>query len=821
MTLPSRNITLASLLVVFAATAVCFGQTAYAETLSIAGSHEYPRTLSLDEGTATVHHPQIESWDFETMSGWLVVELQKAGDNTKWLGSFLVRGRTHINFEERLIVIHDIEIEVSKFASGEPPPEILALANEAVSSRVRTVPLDVFIHVLPEDYELPKRGMAPPLNAEPPVIFASVEPADLMIVNGDPVLAPIQDTKLEFVVNTNWDLFFHTAKKRWYVLNDTVWQYSKSLETPNWKTTTRLPGDFKKLPDEADWSRVKQYLPATRSKQEPPRLFVSRRPAELIRVDGEPQLEQIPGTDVALVRNTLSDLFVYSDKYFYLVSGRWFAAPQLAGPYTPVQTLPESFKSIPADHEKGHVLASVPGTPEARAAIIEALIPRTAEINKNAGADLQVIYAGTPQFVDIEGTSLKRAANTQSQVIQAGSSYYLCSNGVWFVGASPDGPWEVAEEVPAEIYSIPPTDPAHNTTYVYIVNDGDDTVTYGYTSGYHDSYVSMNVVTFGTGYYYSPWVYYPVNGYPYYYYYPASYGYGAYYNSTTGYYGQGAVAYGPYGGAGSTAVYNPQTGAYGRGWAAWDSDEVARAGYAYSPRTNTYVAGNSYYDYSSQEGWREGYVQRNDNWIYGETTVNGDQLNREVETSGGATGSQQRTFDDDSITGSAQLQGNERGASTTSQIDESGAELAVTGDQGGSANFSKERGQSGVDLSGTTSDGTTFTGAAQRTDGGGLATLESEAGGSAAIRRDGTEISGAGKSASGEYYAGRNGNVFRSSEDGWQKYNGSSWESAGTVDRSTLDRQRNGRQSGSRNFDQFRSQRNRGSLGGRSSKRRR
>ena len=426
-----------------AGTGFCLGE-AQEETLRIAGSYEYPRIIATDDGTVTVHHPQIETWEgFETMTGWIVIEVQRTGEERSWLGTYLVQGETDIDFEERLVVIHDITVKESKFPSGEPPEAALAMVYNAVSSRARTIPLDVFLRVLPEDFELPQQGMAPALKADPPAIFSSADPAELMIINGEPVLAAIEDTKLQFVVNTNWDLFYHTGKKRWYVLNNFAWQYSKSLDNPKWKTTTRLPGDFKKLPDEDNWSQVKQYLPAAKPGEEPPRIIVSQRPAELILVDGEPQLERIPGTDIASVKNTASDLFVHGSKYYFLVSGRWFAAPQLAGPFTPVQQLPESFKSIPADHERSHVLASVPGTAEARAAQLEALIPRKAEINITAGSELQVLYAGAPQFVDIEGTSLKRAVNTQSQVIQVGNSYYLCWNGVWFFGAVPKGPWQV------------------------------------------------------------------------------------------------------------------------------------------------------------------------------------------------------------------------------------------------------------------------------------------------------------------------------------------------------------------------------------------
>src|SRR5690349_10800621 len=43
---------------------------------------------------------------------------------------------------------------------------------------------------------------------DPPQMFYSATPAILLTVQGQPVLAPIEKTDLEFVVNTNWDLFF-------------------------------------------------------------------------------------------------------------------------------------------------------------------------------------------------------------------------------------------------------------------------------------------------------------------------------------------------------------------------------------------------------------------------------------------------------------------------------------------------------------------------------------------------------------------------------------------------------------------------------------
>ena len=50
--------------------------------------------------------------------------------------------------------------------------------------------------------------------------------------------------------------------------------------------------------------------------------------------------------------------------------------------------------------------------------------------------------------------------NTTEQVLKVDGKYYVCYQGAWFVGASPTGPWALAESVPPAIYTIPPSSPA-------------------------------------------------------------------------------------------------------------------------------------------------------------------------------------------------------------------------------------------------------------------------------------------------------------------------------------------------------------------------
>jgi hypothetical protein len=388
-----------------------------------------------------------------------------------------------------------------------------------------------------------------------------------------------------------------------------------------------------------------------------PQIFVSLEPAELIQTKGKAQMKPIEETELLYVTNTENHILLHTpnSKYYVLLSGRWFQSSSLNGPWdhTPGAELPEDFAKIPEEHSQASLLASVPGTPQAKEALIANSIPQTAAI-KREEAKLKVKYDGAPKFVQIEGTSLKYAANTPTPVIQTkNNEYYAVENGVWFAASAPAGPWAVAAVVPADIYSIPASCPIHYVTYVKVYSSTPDTVYVGYTPGYYGTVVSdEQVVVYGTGYYYSPyvgtvWYGAPYTygcgaafgwsssagwsvgfsvgyGYPMYYpwwgpvgwgwmyapypYYPVGYWGGAAYTNVYGHWGSTAYGgtraawanpyTGNYGQAGRGAVYNSATGAYaagraGRNTNVYTGNTVAGAqGVRYNPNTGV-VAGGS------------------------------------------------------------------------------------------------------------------------------------------------------------------------------------------------------------------------------------
>ena len=238
-------------------------------------------------------------------------------------------------------------------------------------------------------------------------------------------------------------------------------------------------------------------------------------------------------------------------------------------------------------------------------------IPQTARVSRTVMAPEVDYQGGAPQFQPIEKTSVQRAVNTDKDILKVGDLYYMCFQGVWFMSKSPTGPWEVTGEVPKSIYEIPVSSPSHAVTYVTVEESDNDAVVFATAAAFTGVMIGWGCAVWGTGYYYPPYIGYG-GMYPYYRPYYPTYGFGASYNPWTGAYTRGAVAYGPYGGAGVGQRYNPRTGTYSRGAVAWGPYGARGAASAYNPRTGAYGAtrqGSNVYG-----SWGTTGVARGDDW---------------------------------------------------------------------------------------------------------------------------------------------------------------------------------------------------------------
>jgi hypothetical protein len=657
----------------------------------------WPREITNQGSTLLLYQPQVDDWkNFRELNWRMAFSLTPAGGQEA-VGVATLHSNTEIDNDNKIVSLTDLKIVSTNFPSLDPQ-SAAKMAQLVQTFLPPSVQISMFrlIASVPEN----KTASQVPLKNDPPQIFVSYRPAILLEVDGQPVRTPIENTKLEYVLNTQWRLFFDKSQPAYFLLVGQQWLRSNDLHGP-WSAAAALSKEMAALPGQAHWEDLKDVIPPAAADPNTiiPQVFYSERPAEVILFDGQPKFVQIPGTQLKYADNASSYVFLYAPTkhFYYLTAGRWFAASSLDGPWTfATPTLPPDFANIPADSPVGDVLASVPGTGEAKDAVLLAQVPTTMVVDPaTAAAQAKVTYSGDPQFKPIEGTSLSYAANTPDKVIKVGDVYYLCLQGVWFLSRAPQGPWQTAPSVPQVIYTIPPSSPVYNVTYVTQTTTPSGNVQSSYTAGYLGAFVLGAavgaIVANGTGYRYPPYVYYPPRygyGYPPVYY-PRPPTYGPppiatpYYNTRTGAYGVSQTAYGPYGSATRTVSYNPYTGTSTRSATGSTYYGSKSVGQAYNPYTGTYAATRQGSSPTAQ--WGQSYVSNGNKSAY----------TQHYSTAQGTVASAQ-------------------------------------GSQGGKA-----------------------AGA-------------STAYGNVAV----------GKTSSGDLYAGKDGNVYKNTGNGWQKYDNGNWNTA-------------------------------------------
>lgn len=610
---------------------------------------EWPRVIYRNSVTNTVYQPQLQSWDYFTLKAVSAVAIQPKGAPQATFGTISFTARTRVDKAEREVFFESIQITQGLFPSAEAQAATYVNTLRTLLPReVKSISLDrmeASLGIL----EARQKAAGQPLRNDPPTILFSTKPAMLVPVDGPPVYRPVAKTGLERVFNSRALILRDQSGKHFLHLFDGYVE-APGLTGP-WTVCQKVPAEVTKAEKQAVAAKQVDLLTGQENpetKQKPslestpvPDLRVVTAPTELIVFRGEPQWAPLPPTQLLYVTNTSGHVFkqLGDQKVYVLISGRWFRSASFDGPWEFVAgaNLPGDFANLPADSPQENVKAAVPGTRQAQEALIANGIPQTVKVDrKKARMEPPPQYDGAPDFKPIEGTTLKYAANSPTAVIQVDAqSWYACQNGVWFLASSATGPWTVATNVPAMVYSIPPSSPMHYVVYARIYNYDDSYVWVGTTPGYYGTMISADgTVVYGTGYIYPPYIgptlyvsYAVTYGYgsnpcwtpwvgwafgfavgwamsddwywwcycppcPYWgpYWYPC---YGAYYNA----YG-GITAWGPYGWAGTSGYIYHQNGPWtgvtrsAAGYNAWTGNQWATTyGRAYNSTTGTRVAG--------------------------------------------------------------------------------------------------------------------------------------------------------------------------------------------------------------------------------------
>ena len=448
----------------------------------------WPRTFTNGFDTFTIYPPQVDKWEQNVVDLYCAVELKFGKETAAKYGVVWFQARTEVDKVNRLVTLDQAKVSKVKFpVAQDKEVELTALLEKKLPGATKTISLDRLEALLEEDSEAIK-GVD--VKNDPPNVIIASKPSLLVLIDGMPQMGDVPGLKLRSVINTRSIILYDGEKQRYYFRVQDWWLQAKELEGP-WEYANNLSDAMKKAEDTVRQNEA-QSSEGQQTKQQPslkgsgkkvefaeiPVVHVAFGPAELIETKGEPKYSPIAGTGLEYVSNTNGSIFRLAGQQYILLSGRWFKSATLEGPWTFVTAgdMPPDFAKIPTDNPKHIVLASVPGTLQAKEALIANAIPQTATITRSE-AKLTVQYDGEPTFVPMEGTSMSYAKNTSASVIKVSNNDYYCVEaGVWFKASLPQGPWLVADTVPTQIYDIPLSSPLYAVTNAFIPCEAENVV---------------------------------------------------------------------------------------------------------------------------------------------------------------------------------------------------------------------------------------------------------------------------------------------------------------------------------------------------------
>jgi hypothetical protein len=509
-------------LLVFVVTALCFGSAALAQGAA-AGKpppDPWPRVVDLSNAQVLVYQPQVNQWIDNQIDFRAALAIKPSGAKDETFGTIVVSARTQVDKVLRTVTFQNMKIAKVDFPTlPERGAAYSAELQAEFGKAVRTISLDRL------EASLALAGIKPPtveVQNNPPQVIVSYSPAILVPIDGAPVLKPVPGhSRVQRVINTRALILQGGFGDKFYIHIYDGWLESSTITGP-WTLSSAGPIELSVMNDiAADLSKkglVDLLSGGPKANPKPtlandvPAIFTSQVPTELIVFRGQPDFVPINRTQLLWAANTTSDVFIdtTNNNYYVLMSGRWFRASALTGPWSFVAStaLPADFSNLPAQSLAGAVLPTVAGTPQAQEAVISNSIPQTATVPLKNGPTFTPSFDGPPIYSPIAGTSLSYVTNSSAPVIQMEpNAYYAVVAGVWFTAPGITGPWTIATSVPPVIYTIPPSSPLFYVTYVRIYEATPQYVYTGYTPGYLGTVVSpYGTVVYGTGYAYNPWI---------------------------------------------------------------------------------------------------------------------------------------------------------------------------------------------------------------------------------------------------------------------------------------------------------------------------
>jgi len=214
-----------------AVAALVLALTRFAFPAEPEGDSGGPQELKAEAATLVYYQPQVDDWqNFGDLDFRMAFTLTPKGAETV-VGVVAMHGETLVNVDDRYVRVTNFAITETSFPSlsAEEAVRMDKLTRSLLKpGHTVILCLDRFMALATK----PKESPTVSLKNEPPKIFVSYGPTIVLQSDGQPVRGKVPDTTLQFVVNSNWPVFFDTDSSNYYLFDDTEWLVATSSNGP-------------------------------------------------------------------------------------------------------------------------------------------------------------------------------------------------------------------------------------------------------------------------------------------------------------------------------------------------------------------------------------------------------------------------------------------------------------------------------------------------------------------------------------------------------------------------------------------------------------
>ena len=171
-----------------------------------------------------------------------------------------------------------------------------------------------------------------------PKVIVTTNTAELIVIEGNPDFVPIRGTDLLYVENTEANVFLEIDPQKIYLLLSGRW-YASSKKKGPWKNvpSNKLPADFAKIPPGSVKGEVLTHVSGTEESKDavldsyiPQTAKIDRDDTNIVvAFDGEPEFEEIEGTEMEYAVNTEDQVIYVDNKYYCCKNGIWYVTDKL------------------------------------------------------------------------------------------------------------------------------------------------------------------------------------------------------------------------------------------------------------------------------------------------------------------------------------------------------------------------------------------------------------------------------------------------------------------------------------------------------------